>query len=333
MIETIKAGIDLIWIIINYSLYISYKIGYLLVNIISSLQNVLLKLSYILFEVFGAVFESFTTFYQDVIQNFQHILRTISSVDIITYLSDIRNIIHSLIFVAVTLSEFVFKIILSVVTALQTVLLSPKYLVQYLIKTLWSILSGIKETVIDISTYLVGNFHFLSRKARDFTIAGILFCIHLPQMVYDFFTEIPVESILGITISCCLIYLFARFYIIMFSFLYEQLQRLFWNIRRRYNELVRYCARSSYPHTVVYRRQILPTRRPRIRTERNPVNSSKSDENDRYCVVCQEHIKCVLLLPCRHLCMCNECINTLQIYNNTCPICRSDIETTMQIFV
>lgn len=318
---------------INYSLYISYNIGQFLVNIISFLQKYISQLTYLLFEVFLAIFESFSTFYQDVVQNSQNILRTVSSVDIITYLSDVRNIIHSLVFIVVTLSELVVKMFLSVLTILQTVLLSPKYFVLYLIKTLSSTVSSIKETFNDLNIFFSWSFQVLLQKTRDFMIKGVLFWINLPQGICDFLTEIPVESLLGIIISFCLIYLFARFYVILFSFLYQQIKNFCLHLRRKYIELGRYFTRSTPPQRLVYRRQILPMRRPHIRTERNLLNSSKNEENDRYCVICQEHIKCVLLLPCRHLCMCNECINTLQLYHNTCPICRSDIETTMQIFV
>lgn len=333
MIQTIKSGVDLTCTVINYSLYVSYNIGQFLVNLISFLQKFVSKLTYLLFEVFVAVFESFSTFYQDVVQNIQNILRTISSVDIITYLSDIRNIIHSLVFIVVTLSEFVVKIILSTLSAIQAILLSPKYVVLYLTKTLWSIVSGIKEAFNDLGIVFSGSIKILLQKMKHFIIEGTLFWIHLPRVVYDFVSEIPVESLLGITISFCIIYLFARFYLILFSFLYRHIKRFFIILRRRYIDLGRYFTRSTASRRVVYRRQILPMRRPHIRTERNLTNSSKSEENDRYCVICQEHIKCVLLLPCRHLCMCNECINTLQMYHNTCPICRSNIETTMQIFV
>mmetsp|Transcript_29949 Transcript_29949/g.49539 ORF Transcript_29949/g.49539 Transcript_29949/m.49539 type:complete len:140 (-) Transcript_29949:37-456(-) len=49
------------------------------------------------------------------------------------------------------------------------------------------------------------------------------------------------------------------------------------------------------------------------------------------CVVCQENIKSVLILPCRHLCLCQGCSEVLQL--KTCPLCREKIESKIQTFV
>ncbi|XP_051133562.1 probable BOI-related E3 ubiquitin-protein ligase 3 [Andrographis paniculata] len=48
-------------------------------------------------------------------------------------------------------------------------------------------------------------------------------------------------------------------------------------------------------------------------------NFKSSDNNDRNkCRKCEKDESCVLLLPCRHLCLCNACGSTLQ----TCPVCN-----------
>ncbi|RUS81477.1 hypothetical protein EGW08_010775 [Elysia chlorotica] len=61
------------------------------------------------------------------------------------------------------------------------------------------------------------------------------------------------------------------------------------------------------------------------------------ERDKRKCVVCQDEIKCVLVLPCRHLCMCVVCAD--QIVRSripgrrTCPLCRTKITKVMNIYV
>ncbi|KAG1712254.1 hypothetical protein DVH05_000004 [Phytophthora capsici] len=41
------------------------------------------------------------------------------------------------------------------------------------------------------------------------------------------------------------------------------------------------------------------------------------------CVICLERVPAVILLPCRHLCVCRECLEEI----DQCPICRSKFST------
>lgn len=54
------------------------------------------------------------------------------------------------------------------------------------------------------------------------------------------------------------------------------------------------------------------------------------------CVVCQDNDKSVLILPCRHLCLCLSCGNTIARLRNVdrrvCPLCRVRIVTIMNVY-
>jgi hypothetical protein len=72
--------------------------------------------------------------------------------------------------------------------------------------------------------------------------------------------------------------------------------------------------------------------------ESGSVNSHQGDrESERsLCVICQDQIKSVLVLPCRHLCMCIDCAHTIADgipgQRRTCPLCRTAIRTIMNIY-
>jgi len=53
----------------------------------------------------------------------------------------------------------------------------------------------------------------------------------------------------------------------------------------------------------------------------------------RECVICMTDPRDTTVLPCRHMCMCSECAKTLRMQSEKCPICRTPIESLLQIKV
>lgn len=61
------------------------------------------------------------------------------------------------------------------------------------------------------------------------------------------------------------------------------------------------------------------------------------EKEKRMCVVCQDRSKSVLILPCRHMCLCVECGNQIARSRSRerrkCPLCRSKINTIMNVYI
>jgi predicted nucleic acid-binding protein len=57
------------------------------------------------------------------------------------------------------------------------------------------------------------------------------------------------------------------------------------------------------------------------------------DQSNAVCVVCMEHPKCIVLLPCRHMCLCENCGESAPAKLCQCPMCREDITMTFKVFV
>jgi hypothetical protein len=61
-----------------------------------------------------------------------------------------------------------------------------------------------------------------------------------------------------------------------------------------------------------------------------PTNDDDED-NGSECVICICEPRDTLILPCRHLCLCNSCADSLRYQANNCPICRAPFRALLQI--
>lgn len=58
----------------------------------------------------------------------------------------------------------------------------------------------------------------------------------------------------------------------------------------------------------------------------------EQEREDKLCVVCQDQNKCVILLPCRHYCLCQICMQRLSDTDPVCPICRQFVLDHLRIY-
>lgn len=56
-----------------------------------------------------------------------------------------------------------------------------------------------------------------------------------------------------------------------------------------------------------------------------------TEDNGSECVICMSDVRDTLILPCRHLCLCNSCADSLRYQANNCPICRAPFRALLQI--
>lgn len=85
-------------------------------------------------------------------------------------------------------------------------------------------------------------------------------------------------------------------------------------------------------------RSFTPSRTPKmLNNQEEFIREMEKERDKRKCVVCQDEIKSVLVLPCRHMCMCVVCANQIVrsqiVGRRVCPLCRSKITKVMNIYV
>jgi len=115
-------------------------------------------------------------------------------------------------------------------------------------------------------------------------------------------------------------------------------------------EGARVAARQRTYNLLIKRRD--ERRKRRSKSKNNPRGSNAVEEEvedlllqqverereDKLCVICQDREKCIMILPCRHLCICQDCQVSLmqrtdQAHSRTCPICRKNVKQTIKAYL
>jgi len=58
---------------------------------------------------------------------------------------------------------------------------------------------------------------------------------------------------------------------------------------------------------------------------------NEKNEGGRECIICMSDSRDTVMLPCRHMCLCNKCAEELRHQSNMCPLCRSKIKHMVEI--
>eukprot|EP00698_Gefionella_okellyi_P004833 TRINITY_DN14473_c0_g1_i1.p1 TRINITY_DN14473_c0_g1~~TRINITY_DN14473_c0_g1_i1.p1 ORF type:complete len:333 (+),score=80.12 TRINITY_DN14473_c0_g1_i1:83-1081(+) len=61
--------------------------------------------------------------------------------------------------------------------------------------------------------------------------------------------------------------------------------------------------------------------------------TTEDDDDSAECVVCMNEPREVMVLPCRHMCLCQGCADMLRFQSNKCPICRAFVQQLLRVQV
>lgn len=65
---------------------------------------------------------------------------------------------------------------------------------------------------------------------------------------------------------------------------------------------------------------------------KKPNNLNATYDNGQLCVICCDSPKCIVLLPCRHMCLCEPCTRLVFQNDMRCPLCRKVINSKIHVY-
>lgn len=303
--------------------------GKWLVYFLYHLQSIIYKLLVNIFGVFVIAFEDFNIFVIDLSNYLSTIL-----VNLYTFLLILADrILHEFSDLKVGLFA-IYSTVQSFVSGIYNVLVGIYafgvqlcfYIKHYVLlfgSGVWFLFTLVPIGVVYFGTLSV---YYVGRLCEEIYITAGNIKSNVGEVflsVYNFVTDVPVESLLGLIAIVCLYYVVAPITKDSVMFVYRKLLYLL----NKTSAKVSHCKRFL---TVYYRNFCKPNAIPAPELNRR----FNKVVNDNYCVACQDNEKCVLMLPCKHVCLCKDCYKRLPAqYGKSCPICRQRIAKSMDIFL
>lgn len=319
MFEETHSLLKLLFGLVYYTFYYSYKIGEFLVTVLDYTIRCSVLFCKGLLNLVLILAESMSVFLEDIVRELHQFYVTVS-----TYADFITNIVlttsktvHSSISSGFNYINHIVNTVCE--TYVQGFGLS-KWFIIILGDGAWFLITivpyflycAVTQATSLVNEFFVNITEAVKSASRDF---------------YTFVTHIPYESLFSIAVFISLLYVFLQVYKIIFVYLYQQTRNFqrksYRYVRRLITQLRGYFTNSP---SVTVRSNFTPRARPMI-------HRKEPQEDEINCVICQERSKCILMLPCRHVCVCKECYIELRLYSETCPICRVEIEHTMNVFI
>lgn len=101
-----------------------------------------------------------------------------------------------------------------------------------------------------------------------------------------------------------------------------------------------YLATLQIPSVLTFKQMFTTDKRPSEvpldEKDRDLREALERERDKNLCVVCQTENKTIVVMPCRHMCMCKNCCTQLfriqRYHRRTCPLCRHTITSTLEIY-
>ncbi|KAF7273418.1 hypothetical protein GWI33_013882 [Rhynchophorus ferrugineus] len=350
MLQSLVSLANLAGSSVYYLLSYSIKTGQFLVTTIHCVLFYLSQIIRSLFGAFSVLSESVGVFLQDIVHYIQQIFHFVLGT--CDGLLNGFNVIYckltsSLLLginVLISVSNFLVQGLLNIYNLVIQACVLIKLVIVLFGSGIWFLIT--LPPILLYYAYVLGA-SFIQNFAIEVSDICYRWFIGIKSIIYNiivFVIDVPLESLAGLAVALSFGYIFAQFYAIIGLYVKQQLRKVIVWAGRQYSKLQRILRsaqvliqrRWTQPYHVQVQRQSAISHteaRPLYRTLKMVGGDSSLNHSDTYCIICQERNKCVLLLPCKHLCLCLECSNELGYYNYLCPICRTNIERTMKIYV
>lgn len=195
----------------------------------------------------------------------------------------------------------------------------------------WFILTLVPTVLLSILTYVYQISQIWLEIGLSFSEAAWISMKEVTSASVNYFLDVPLQAIIGCSFIVLLViyrrvtltfmtWLTIRILQYLQSRLLTACLAVLSTFRGRNNNNRSRLVQPTYP-----RASLLSTVCPRLSTQNTKPNTT-TDEN--VCVICRDEQKNVVLMPCRHLCLCITCSGSI----HTCPLCRKPIRNILSVY-
>lgn len=326
MLETLLELLGLIKTAVYYSLLLSWRTGKIIITTVQLVLSWLSLGAEYLFATVKVFLEDFHPFACDILDHAHMMIKCIlfvidSSLSVVQHLYfAVSGVIKGIVCGVSQTYDALLNIILSVIGTVVEVFAFTKRLLILFGSGVWFLFTLIPLSVVTFFIYSTYCLGLVLEETKNLITTFINKIVTIANNSYDFVIDVPVESLLGLGVAICLIYIFVQFHVELYRFVQHKI-RLFSGLMRRNILTFRW----------TFHRNITQ----HVHTEEEG-DGGASEENvpeEKYCVICQERAKNILLLPCKHVCLCTHCEIRLKNYGYKCPVCRTHVHRTMKVFI
>lgn len=342
MLMWISAAIETIIGVVLTILKTFFVIGRILAYFLANTADKILALSSILADCAVIFYEDVKVFAADVDYQYSHIIRMLSnglSNSINDVLSFCDGVSSSIVWTGNQTGLGLHKMTSRLNSLTVSCAIGLRESIILIGDSTWMLLTFIPNLTIFIIGRIIGIVHFGAILAINTTKTTGLTILKFSVDSISFLTSVPLQTICGL-ISIYLIMKYRRFlftilrastiFIMEFILLVASHNLLFCqNMLAFMYNVSRFMGRC---------RNYLPSMSLSCKPTESKSNrlAAEEDTTDNgmpgLCVICQDQLKSIVLMPCRHLCLCKGCHTQLKRYRHACPVCRQPFVQTIQVY-
>jgi RING finger protein 26 len=268
---------------------------------------------------------------------------TMAKNDFVLFLCDVNDLYETLLKFVSDTGDFIFQVVLSCLNSFQ------RYL---------TLIHLLVYAVIDCVLNLLINALLMSKALLILVGNSTLFLLQLGP-VFLFYVFCGISSVINWSLQLVWHYIFQTAYGILAFFksvhyelidippssMFGVLLALFISLVFFYylKSIVFYWQKmknvileKSWLHMPKFRRPNMLKRSGKIELEKcsniHLLRQLEQEREDKLCIVCHDQLKCVILLPCRHFCLCQTCVSIIRETDPSCPLCRRFVADSMKVY-
>lgn len=360
MLQLIGSSIEAIISVFVNIIRITYVIGKGIACALNNISEIIISVLLAISHGGGVFIEELKLFAIDIDDQYSHIAKILHN-RLVGAVGDVLSFIYGILSFFVWIFDFSQTTVKSIFHRWLDIIswsaINLHNILQLIGNSAWLMVMFIPNLIFFLSTKIVAALDVTGKAIHAFATSTIDDIIQATLNVFRYFTSIPLQSILGLFT----IYLIIKYQHISLRIVRYILQTQFSIISYFVHKIVQSCLGvflaiqlitsiiSSILQLRYYRRRII------IESEEDNFSGFSSDANhsdeivhsngngaskinksndtSNLCVICQDQPKSVVLLPCRHLCLCRNCSYHLRSYRSNCPLCRKTFRETIQVYV